>query len=126
MTCWVFTSVPSNTRKARRSGKSSCARPVKCPPGWNPYGFDRRSRFRSDKDSVKKKAPNKSTPPPKALLLLVPKTKMSKQQKADEIPLIPFGEFKTTVKKVLSASKAESDRELAEFQAKKREAKKSR
>lgn len=77
--------------------------------------------------NVKKKASNKNTPPPKALLFLGLKMKVSKRQAADDIQLIPFDGFKTTVKKVLSVSKAESDKELAEFQAsnlKKREAKK--
>lgn len=67
-------------------------------------------------------------PPPKATLLLLGlKTKMPKNPKADEIELVPFDDFKTAVKKVLSVSKTESDREMAEFQAsnaKKREAKK--
>jgi hypothetical protein len=52
-----------------------------------------------------------------------------KHQSADEVPLIPFGDFKKAVKKVLSNSKAESDKQLTEFQAsnlRKREAKKHR
>jgi hypothetical protein len=52
-----------------------------------------------------------------------------KHQSADNVALIPFGDFKKVVKKVLSVSKTESDRQLAEFQAsnlKKREAKKNR
>jgi hypothetical protein len=52
-----------------------------------------------------------------------------KHQSADDVPLIPFGDFKNVVKKVLSVSKPESDRQLAELQAsnlKKREAKKHR
>jgi len=64
------------------------------------------------------KKSKKKMPPPKAtLLLLGMKTKMPKRQKADEIQLVPFDGFKTAVKKVLSTSKAESDRQLAEFQA---------
>lgn len=53
----------------------------------------------------------------------------SKHSKADEIPLVAIDDFKKAVKKVLSNSKAESDRQLAEFQAsnlRKREAKKHR
>jgi hypothetical protein len=52
-----------------------------------------------------------------------------KHQSADDVPLIPFGDFKLAVKKVLSVSKQESDKQLARFQAsnlKKREAKKRR
>jgi hypothetical protein len=52
-----------------------------------------------------------------------------KHQSADGVSLIPMGEFKKAVQKVLSVSKAESNRQLAEFQAsnlKKREAKKHR
>ena len=52
-----------------------------------------------------------------------------KHQSADDVPLIPFGDFKRAVKKVLSNSKVDSDKQLAEFQAsnlKKREAKKHR
>jgi hypothetical protein len=50
-----------------------------------------------------------------------------KHHSANDVPLIPFDEFKNSVKKILSNTKAESDRQLAEFQAsnlKKREAKK--
>jgi hypothetical protein len=50
-----------------------------------------------------------------------------KHQSADDIPLISFGGFKRAVKKVLSNTKAESDKQLAAFQAsnlRKREAKK--
>ncbi|MGD1084347.1 MAG: hypothetical protein ABSA47_06275 [Verrucomicrobiota bacterium] len=50
-----------------------------------------------------------------------------KHQAADEIPLIPFEDFKKSVKQILSNTKAESDRQLAEFQAsnlRRREAKK--
>ena len=46
---------------------------------------------------------------------------------ADEISLVPIDDFKKAIKKVLSNSKAESDEQLAEFQAsnaKKRPAKK--
>ena len=77
-------------------------------------------------NNVKKKATKKNTPPPKALLLFGMSTS-TKTPKADEIQLIPFDGFKTAVKKVLSTSKTESDKQLAEFQAsnaKKREAKK--
>jgi hypothetical protein len=52
-----------------------------------------------------------------------------KHQSADEIPLVPIGDFKKAVQKVLSNTKADSDKQLAEFQAsnlKKREAKKHR
>jgi hypothetical protein len=52
-----------------------------------------------------------------------------KHQSAEDIPLIPIGDFKLAVKKVLSVSKRESDKQLARFQAsnlKKREAKKHR
>ena len=52
-----------------------------------------------------------------------------KHQSADEVPLIPFGDFKKAVKQVLSNTKAESDRQLTELQAsnlRKREAKKHR
>ena len=52
-----------------------------------------------------------------------------KHQSADDVPLIPIGDFQKAVKKVLSNSKAESDKQLAEFQAsnlRKREAKKRR
>ena len=50
-----------------------------------------------------------------------------KHQKADDIHLIPIDEFKSAVKKVMSNTKLESDKQLAEFQAsnlRKREAKK--
>jgi hypothetical protein len=50
-------------------------------------------------------------------------------QSADDVPLIPLGDFKNVVKKVLSVSKPESDRQLAELQAsnlRKREARKHR
>jgi hypothetical protein len=40
-----------------------------------------------------------------------------KHQAADEIPLVPFEDFKTSVKKILSNTKVESDRQMAEFQA---------
>ncbi len=52
-----------------------------------------------------------------------------KHQSADDVPLIPIGDFKRAAKKVLSVSKAESDRQLAAFQAsnlRKREARKHR
>ena len=52
-----------------------------------------------------------------------------KYQSANDVPLVPFGEFKKSFKKLLSNTKKESDRQLAEFQAsnlKKREAKKRR
>jgi hypothetical protein len=50
-----------------------------------------------------------------------------KHIKVEDVPLIPLSEFKLAAKKILSNTKAESDRDLAEFQAsnlKKREAKK--
>jgi hypothetical protein len=50
-----------------------------------------------------------------------------KNQSADDVPLIPIDDFKKAVKKILSNTKAESDRDLAEFQAsnlRKREARK--
>jgi hypothetical protein len=50
-----------------------------------------------------------------------------KHLSADDVPLIPMDDFKKAVKKILSNTKAESDRQLAEFQAsnlRKREAKK--
>ena len=50
-----------------------------------------------------------------------------KHQSADDFELIPMDDFKKVVKKILSCTKAESDRQLAEFQAsnlRKREAKK--
>ena len=52
-----------------------------------------------------------------------------KHQSADDVPLIQLGDFKLAVKKVLSVSKSESDKQLARFQAsnlRKREAKKHR
>jgi hypothetical protein len=52
-----------------------------------------------------------------------------KHLSADDVPLIPLGDFKKVAKQVLSVSKAESDKQLAAFQAsnlKKREAKKHR
>jgi hypothetical protein len=39
----------------------------------------------------------------------------TKHQSADEIPLIPLNGFKEAVKKVLSNTKAESDKQLASF-----------
>jgi hypothetical protein len=75
---------------------------------------------------MKKKAPSKSTPPSKAFFFFGMKPKMPKQAAAD-IPLVPFDDFKKAVKKILSNTKVESDRQMAEFQAsnlKKREAKK--
>jgi hypothetical protein len=50
-----------------------------------------------------------------------------KHPSADEIPLVPVDDFKKAIKQVLSNNKAESDEQLAEFQAsnaRKREAKK--
>jgi hypothetical protein len=47
-------------------------------------------------------------------------------QSADDIALVPFEDFKKSVKNILSNTKTESDRQLAEFQAsnlKKRQAK---
>ena len=52
-----------------------------------------------------------------------------KHQSADEIPLVPMGDFKKAVQKVFSNTKRQSDKQLAEFQAsnlKKREAQKPR
>jgi hypothetical protein len=52
-----------------------------------------------------------------------------KHQSAEDVPLIPLGDFKNVVKKVLSVSKQESDKQLAEFQSsnlRKREARKHR
>jgi hypothetical protein len=75
---------------------------------------------------MKKKAPNKSIAPAKAFFFYGMKTKRPKQAAAD-IPLVPFDDFKKSVRKILSSTKAESDRQMAEFQAsnlKKREAKK--
>jgi hypothetical protein len=51
----------------------------------------------------------------------------SKHWPANDVPLVPFDDFKKAVKITLSNTKADSDRQLAEFQAsnlKKREAKK--
>jgi hypothetical protein len=53
----------------------------------------------------------------------------NKHQSAKDVRLVPFDDFRKCVKKILSNTKAESDRQLAEFQAsnlKKREAKKRR
>jgi hypothetical protein len=53
----------------------------------------------------------------------------SKTQSASDVPLIPFQNFRKTAKRILSNSKRESDKQLADFQAsnaKKREAKKKR
>jgi hypothetical protein len=50
-----------------------------------------------------------------------------KHLSADDVPLIPMDDFKKAAKKILSCTKAESDRQLAEFQAsnlEKRQAKK--
>jgi hypothetical protein len=50
-----------------------------------------------------------------------------KHESADDVELFPMEDFKKVVKKILSCTKAESDRQLAEFQAsnaRKREAKK--
>jgi hypothetical protein len=50
-----------------------------------------------------------------------------KHRSAKDVPLIPFDVFKKAVVKVLSNTKMESDRQLAEFQVsnlRKREAKK--
>jgi hypothetical protein len=52
-----------------------------------------------------------------------------KHQAAGEVPLVPFGDLKMAVQQVLSSSKVESDRQLAELQAsnlRRREAKKRR
>ena len=52
-----------------------------------------------------------------------------KHQSADDVPLIPLNDFKRAVKKVLSNSKVESDKQLAAFQAsnlRKRESQKHR
>jgi hypothetical protein len=52
-----------------------------------------------------------------------------KHQSADDVPLVPMDDFKRAVQKVLSNTKTESDKQLAEFQAsnlRKREAKKHR
>jgi hypothetical protein len=48
---------------------------------------------------------------------------------ANDVPLVPFERFKEVVRKVLSKSKADSDKQIEELQAsnaKKREAKKHR
>jgi hypothetical protein len=50
-----------------------------------------------------------------------------KHQSVHDVPLVPFDDFKKGVKKIMSSTKAESDRQLAEFQTsnlEKREAKK--
>jgi hypothetical protein len=52
-----------------------------------------------------------------------------KHQAADGTPLVPIDDFEKAVKKVLSNTKLDSDKQLAEFQGsnlKKRESKKSR
>jgi hypothetical protein len=52
-----------------------------------------------------------------------------KHKLAHDVPLVPFEDFKKSVKKILSNTKLESDRQLAEFRVsnlKKREAKKRR
>ncbi len=52
---------------------------------------------------------------------------MEKAKKADEIALVPFEELKRGAKRIFSNTKAQSDRQLAAFQAanvKKREARK--
>jgi hypothetical protein len=54
---------------------------------------------------------------------------MPKTRPAEDIPLIPFDAFRRTAKRILSNSKLESDKQLAEFQAanvKKRQVKKKR
>jgi hypothetical protein len=40
-----------------------------------------------------------------------------RRQRAEDIPLIPFDDFRESVGKVLSTTKKESDRQLARFQA---------
>jgi hypothetical protein len=50
-----------------------------------------------------------------------------KHKSSNVVTLVPFGDFKKAVKSVLSNTKAESDQQLAEFQAsnlRKRESKK--
>ena len=50
-----------------------------------------------------------------------------KHLSADDVPLIPMGDFKKAGKEILPNTKAESDRQLAEFQTsnlRRREAKK--
>ena len=57
------------------------------------------------------------------------KRKPEKSEVASDIKLVPFADFKTAVKKILSNSKKESDVELATFQAsnlRKRQAKKKK
>jgi hypothetical protein len=52
---------------------------------------------------------------------------MPKRNPADEIPLVPFDVFRKSARKILSNTKRESDRQLADFQAnnaRKRKAKK--
>ena len=54
---------------------------------------------------------------------------MPKIKSAEDISLIPFETFRKEAKRILSNSKRESDKQLAEFQAgnaKKRETKKKR
>ena len=54
---------------------------------------------------------------------------MPKAKPASDITLVSFETFRKTTKRILSNSKQESDKQLAEFQAdnaKKREAKKKR
>jgi hypothetical protein len=53
----------------------------------------------------------------------------TKHQSTNDVPLVPINDFKQAVKKVLSNTKAESDKQLAELQIsnlKKRQAKKHR
>lgn len=40
-----------------------------------------------------------------------------KRQPAEDIPLVPFGALRSAVKKVLSNTKAESDRQITQLQA---------
>jgi hypothetical protein len=52
-----------------------------------------------------------------------------KRERAENIPLIPFEDFQQNARKILSNTKAESDRQLAKFQAsnvRKRAAKKKK
>lgn len=54
---------------------------------------------------------------------------MTKQDKVENITLIPFEELQRNARKILSQTKKESDRKLAAFQAsnvRKREARKKR
>lgn len=54
---------------------------------------------------------------------------VSSRRSVDEIPLVPFADFRKAAKRVFSNSKRESDRQLAAFQAsnaRKRNAKKKR